>query len=149
MQLQYRRYIIFYCIPLCLISKSITKFQSYLIGCTFDSFSTSWTDRSYIIMLLVVAWLIPLLSIILSHIGIFYRIKNSEVNIVLTNAPEKRLASSSRMKQLKRLGTNSDMPSGGNSLPHVTHRVYYKYTCQNLPYSVIFIFDAFYHCVNV
>ena len=100
-------------------------------------------------MLLVVAWLIPLLSIILSHIGIFYRIKNSEVNIVLTNAPEKRLASSSRMKQLKRLGTNSDMPSGGNSLPHVTHRVYYKYTCQNLPYSVIFIFDAFYHCVNV
>ena len=125
--------ILFYCITLCLISKSITKFQSYLIGCTFDSFSTSWTDRSYIIMLLVVAWLIPLLSIILSHIGIFYRIKNSEVNIVLTNAPEKRLASSSRMKQLKRLGTNSDMPNGGNSLPHVTHRVYYKYTCQNLP----------------
>ena len=124
--------ILFYCIPLCLISKSITKFQSYLIGCTFDSFSTSWTDRSYIIMLLVVAWLIPLLSIILSHIGIFYRIKNSEVNIVLTNAPEKRLASSSRIKQLKRLGTNSDMPNFGNSLPHVTQRVKigWKYTYQ-------------------
>ena len=83
-------------------------------------------------MLLVVAWLIPLLSIILSHIGIFYRIKNSEVNIVLTNTPEKRLASSGRMKQLKRLGTNSDMPNGGNSLPHVTQRVKigWKYTYQ-------------------
>ena len=87
----------------------------------------------------MVAWLIPLLSIILSHIGIFYRIKNSEVNIVLTNAPEKRLASSSRMKQLKRLGTNSDMPNGGNSLPHVTQRVKigWKYTYQYFTYRVI------------
>ena len=129
-----------HCIPLCIISKSITKFQSYLIGCTFDSFSTSWTDRSYIITLLVVAWLIPLLSIILSHIGIFYRIKNSEVNIVLTNATEKRLANSSRMKQLKRLGNNSDMPNGGNSLPHVTQRVYWKYTYQYLTYNSHLIF---------
>ena len=126
--------ILLHCIALCLISKCITKFQSYLIGCTFDSFSTSWTDRSYIIMLLVVAWLIPLLSIILSHIGIFYRIKNSEVNIVLTNAPERRLASSSRMKQLKRLGTKSDMPNGGNILPHVTQRVNWKYTYQYFTY---------------
>ena len=86
----------------------------------------------------MVAWLIPLLSIILSHIGIFYRIKNSEVNIVLTNAPEKRLANSSRMKQLKRLGNNSDMPNGGNSLPHVTQRVYWKYTYQYFTYRVIF-----------
>ena len=124
--------ILLHCIPPWVISKSVIKFQSYLIGCTFDSFSTSWTDRSYIIVLLVVAWLIPLLSIILSHIGIFYRIKNSEVNIVLTNAPEKRLANSSRMKQLKRLRTNSDMPNGGNSLPHVTQRVkiVWKYTYQ-------------------
>ena len=50
------------------------------MGCSFDGFSSSWVDRSYIIVLLVLAWVIPLILIFISNIGIIHRTRNSDVN---------------------------------------------------------------------
>ena len=51
------------------------------MGCSFDSFSTSWSDRSYVIVLVVLAWFSPLLIICLSYISIILRYLNSLHNI--------------------------------------------------------------------
>ena len=48
------------------------------MGCAFDSFSTTWSDRSYILTLLVLAWLIPLVSNILFYIAMLHRVRNSD-----------------------------------------------------------------------
>ena len=48
------------------------------MGCAFDSFSTSWTDRSYVLTLLVLAWLIPLISNIVFYVSMIYRVRTSD-----------------------------------------------------------------------
>ena len=48
------------------------------MGCAFDSFSTSWTDRSYVLTLLVLAWLIPLVSNIVFYVSMIYRVRTSD-----------------------------------------------------------------------
>ena len=48
------------------------------MGCAFDSFSTAWSDRSYILTLLVLAWLIPLVSNILFYTAMLHRVQNSD-----------------------------------------------------------------------
>ena len=34
--------------------------QAYMVGCSFDTFSKSWLDRSYIVWLILIAWLLPM-----------------------------------------------------------------------------------------
>ena len=53
------------------------QFQAYFMGCAFDSFSTSWSDRSYVFTLLVLAWLIPLISNIVFYICMIHRVQTS------------------------------------------------------------------------
>ena len=48
------------------------------MGCAFDSFSSSWTDRSYVLTLLVLAWLIPLVSNIVFYVSMIYRVRTSD-----------------------------------------------------------------------
>ena len=60
------------------------QLQSYLLGCAFDTFSSSWHDRSYVVTLLVLAWFIPLVIICVTHIGIINRVKNSDVKTIIT-----------------------------------------------------------------
>ena len=48
------------------------------MGCAFDSFSTSWTDRSYVLTLLVLAWLIPLILNIVFYVSMIYRVRTSD-----------------------------------------------------------------------
>ena len=47
------------------------------MGCAFDSFSTSWGDRSYVVVLLVIGWLIPLINVCISYYSIMFRVRNS------------------------------------------------------------------------
>ena len=61
---------------------TFSTFQAYFIGCSFDSFSTSWKDRSYVITLMVMAWVIPLTILFLSHFSIVHSVRKSNVQVL-------------------------------------------------------------------
>ena len=67
------------------------------MGCTFDSFSSSWSDRSYVLTLLVLAWIIPLVIIFLSYIGIIYEVVQSSIKTPHNPIPCRRSTSGSRL----------------------------------------------------
>ena len=67
------------------------------MGCAFDMYSTSWTDRSYVITLFVLCWFIPLLVIFMAYIGIVYRVRHSFVeNEVIDNCSNGHLKNNER-----------------------------------------------------
>ncbi|KAG7162762.1 Opsin 1-like 2, partial [Homarus americanus] len=43
------------------------RFQGVLSGCTVDYLSESWVDRSFVYMLLVIAWASPMAAVIFSY----------------------------------------------------------------------------------
>lgn len=47
------------------------------MGCAFDMFSTTWNDRSYVVVLFVLCWCIPLIVIFVSYGSIFFRVRNT------------------------------------------------------------------------
>ena len=44
------------------------------MGCVFDLFSTSFNTRSYVAVMFIIAWLIPLITITSCYIGILLRV---------------------------------------------------------------------------
>ena len=48
--------------------------QSYFMGCVFDLFSTSLNTRSYVAVMFIIAWFIPLITITACYIGILLRV---------------------------------------------------------------------------
>ena len=74
------------------------------MGCAFDMHSTSWTDRSYVITLFVLCWLIPLIVIFVAYIAIIYRVKNTFVmsTNLETSSRRRLLQNDERSKNLHR-----------------------------------------------
>ena len=56
--------------------------KAYLIGCTFDSFSNSWNDRSYVLTMMVVAWLVPTASNVFCYVAIVNRVHHSDFQLI-------------------------------------------------------------------
>ena len=56
--------------------------QSYFMGCAFDIYSPSWNHRTYMWMLFVLAWFIPVVVIGVSYIGIIYRVRKSNIQFL-------------------------------------------------------------------
>ena len=56
--------------------------KAYLMGCTFDSFSSSWNDRSYVLTMMVVAWLIPTTSNVFCYAAIVNRVHHSDFKLI-------------------------------------------------------------------
>ena len=52
------------------------------MGCAFDMFSTTWNDRSYVVVLFVLCWCIPLIIIFYSYGSIFFRVRKSNARNV-------------------------------------------------------------------
>ena len=52
------------------------------MGCAFDMFSTTWNDRSYVVVLFVLCWCIPLIIIFYSYGSIFFRVRKSNARDV-------------------------------------------------------------------
>ena len=44
------------------------------MGCVFDLFSTSFNTRSYVAVMFIIAWFIPLITITSCYIGILLRV---------------------------------------------------------------------------
>ena len=103
------------------ICLSTISFQAYFIGCTFDIFSQSWHDRSYVLTLLVTAWLMPLFMIFLSDLGILHRIRTTNINI--TSERSKSLASTDSSKQDYRIDNGLNTLERKRNLPHDAKRV--------------------------
>ena len=56
--------------------------KAYLMGCTFDSFSSSWNDRSYVLTMMVVAWLIPTAINVFCYVAIVNRVHHSDFKLI-------------------------------------------------------------------
>ena len=104
-------------------NKCSFSIQSYFIGCTFDSFSSSWNERSYTITLLVIAWLIPLIIVVSSHVGILYRIRHAEIKSVNIQKSFQRARNNRAMN--REIGTqlSVNITPEKRILPHVSQRV--------------------------
>ena len=51
-------------------------FQAYLVGCSFDNFSSDAFSRAYIWVLIVLAWLVPMIFIALAYLSILYAVRS-------------------------------------------------------------------------
>ena len=49
------------------------------MGCAFDSFSTSWVDRSYILALMVLCWLLPSFHNLAGYIIMMKKLRKSNI----------------------------------------------------------------------
>ncbi|XP_059081871.1 rhodopsin, GQ-coupled-like [Tigriopus californicus] len=54
--------------------------EALVIGCSFDSFSTEWSDRSYILVLVLVAWCLPMGVLCQCYFRIFYAVRGGIFN---------------------------------------------------------------------
>ena len=74
------------------------------MGCAFDSFSTSWRDRSYILVLLVLCWLLPSVHNLAGYIIMMKKLRNSNIfQFISPNAPRHR---SKLLNSTKRVNKN-------------------------------------------
>ena len=62
------------------------------MGCAFDMFSTSWTARSYVLVLFIVCWFVPLFVIISSYCGIIMRVRSPTVRKLRANSSTRRIS---------------------------------------------------------
>ncbi|TRY67584.1 hypothetical protein TCAL_08042 [Tigriopus californicus] len=60
--------------------KRLNKKEALVIGCSFDSFSTEWSDRSYILVLVLVAWCLPMGVLCQCYFRIFYAVRGGIFN---------------------------------------------------------------------
>ena len=68
------------------------------MGCTFDCFSQTWSTRSYLITLVVIAWACPLGVILNYHLGMLFYLRKANIqkwNIRKYKCRRKRLTESS------------------------------------------------------
>ena len=102
--------------------------QSYFMGCSFDNFSTSWWDRSYVITLLILAWFIPLVIIFISHIGILYRVRHSNIKDLLIKkfsygCSTEANTCGQKLELRRNTSCRTSISTEKSSLPHMLQRV--------------------------
>ena len=82
------------------------------MGCAFDLFSTSWTARSYVLVLFIVCWFIPLIVIITSYCGIIMRVRSPTVRKLRANSSTSRISKtniSGRSSRSSKVSFNSTL----------------------------------------
>ena len=97
------------------------------MGCTFDCFTNTWNSRSYLITLLIVAWVIPLIVILNSHLRIIMYLRKANIqSLLISNLPcRSRLHSNDVRHNEPRPSLDQEESSCGDNkcFPHVTQRV--------------------------
>ena len=71
-------------------SYSAFQLQAYLLGCSFNSFDESWNARSYILILICLAWILPLFVISQRYCCIIYSVRNNIFVTANASAEEER-----------------------------------------------------------
>ena len=97
------------------------------MGCSFDSFSSSWKDRSYVCTLLVIAWLFPCTGIFISHLSIIRHVRNSNVRILCLKKFPCRISKEGVASDEEKNGAIDQQSkcTDKKCLPHVARRVSY------------------------
>ena len=114
-------------------------FQSYFMGCAFDMFSTSWTARSYVLVLFIVCWFIPLIVIIASYCGIIMRVRSPTVRKLRANSSTRRISKTNlsvRSSRSSKVSFNSTLSDENlKASPRVS---------KEYDYSVLFCHNIFF-----
>ena len=121
------------------------------MGCSFDSFSDSWSDRTYEYTLLVVAWIIPCLVIFISHLSIIRHVRKSNIrNLCRKKFPCRISKEGVPLDEERNGGTDVFEPSctDNRCLPHVARRVSYPYIdiMRNLGSETVHCYVCKHHC---
>ena len=81
------------------------------MGCAFDMFSTSWNDRSYVVVLFILCWCIPLVIIFVAYVSIFSRVKKSNArNVGFSGTPNKVANEDQFSRKASKVSTSSLSP---------------------------------------
>ena len=73
------------------------------MGCAFDSFSKSWIDRSYIMVLLVLCYVLPTTTNWVCYLAMVFRFRNSDYKYITVT--RKRNSSYPMVNYHKRVGS--------------------------------------------
>ena len=113
------------------------KFQSFYMGCTFDCFTDTWNSRSYLITLLIVAWVIPLIVILNSHLRIIMYLRTANIqSLFISNLPCRSRLHSNDVRHNEQGLDQEESSCGDNKcFPHVTQRVRSELKSQLLFYG--------------
>ena len=95
------------------------------MGCTFDCFTATWNSRSYLITLLIVAWVIPLIVILNSHLRIIMYLRTANIqSLLISNLPCRSRLHSNTVRHNEQGLDQEESSCGDNKcFPHVTQRV--------------------------
>ena len=106
-------------------TRSFLLFQSFYMGCTFDCFTATWNSRSYLITLLIVAWVIPLIVILNSHLRIIMYLRTANIqSLLISNLPCRSRLHSNTVRHNEQGLDQEESSCGDNKcFPHVTQRV--------------------------
>ncbi len=65
-----------FCLCLFFLIKFYLFIQAFMLGCTFDLWSPPWSSRSYVLLLVLLAWAAPLALVTSSYLGIVGLVKD-------------------------------------------------------------------------
>ncbi|KAK3866728.1 hypothetical protein Pcinc_027764 [Petrolisthes cinctipes] len=68
-------------VRLSITASTSSRVQGVLSGCTVDYLSTGWSERSLVLLLLVLAWLAPMVAVTVSYFAILLKVKKSEAEL--------------------------------------------------------------------
>ena len=107
------------------------------MGCTFDCFTSTWNSRSYLITLLIVAWVIPLIVILNSHLRIIVYLRKANIqSLFISNLPCRSRLHSNDVRHNEQGLDQEESSCGDNKcFPHVTQRVRSELKSQLLFYG--------------
>ena len=86
--------------------------QAFLVGCSFDNFSSDNSSRSYIWVLILLAWLAPMIFIAIAYFSIMGAVK-SEAWVGRCGGTPSSVADQQRQK----VSCTWDLASGLGSFP--------------------------------
>ena len=82
------------------------------MGCAFNMYSSSWSDRSYGITLFLYCWIVPLVIIFFSYIGMIYDTRTSRKTLIRSASEKTENGEDPKDEsKLKRTGTNQSYHS--------------------------------------
>lgn len=58
------------------MARTSSRLQGVLSGCTVDYLSNKWHDRTFVLLLVVLAWMLPMATVLFSYISIAIKVRS-------------------------------------------------------------------------
>ena len=79
----------------------IFYFQAYILGCSFDSFAPTWEARSYIIVLIILAWILPITVVGFCYSQIIHSVSKNLFYLSAINPQTSEIEKARKVSQQK------------------------------------------------